>query len=569
MAVALVPGADVGRVLRSLPEIVGEAGAGFEIPASTFGSMAGTAFGESLVRALQDDRETDHHDDQERPRSRSKSGEGRERGSAEGTPSKRQRSHSSTPQRSPHVNDSPMGDRDKYGRVREEVLRNPERICEEINRIMRVVEELRTTGVRERRSTRSRPLILHTLAKQVARSLRTSLTGSRPESSRERLRPWRSSPRESLPSKEDGSRELKERIEKVSADLSTRIMRSNSTEAAARAHVIGKVGESVTVVASRVDGLQDSLVRCKSECTRLNTIFSDIHRNMGEKATREDCKASTERVDSSLQDLREQLRDVGDRLVRCETMARGHVIPDQEACWRAKETVTVWYVIPKSLISVTSKKKPASEGKTESEELAEQIEWFLTDVVKRFGTTAGLNPGMVLKVRLIETGEFQEICDEIRTVKETALASQPKGLDQSRERIYIIALAPACLMKETSRREKEKVLTRRKEGSGERRAMKDVREDMKNLGFDLGKDQQNVMVTWVGPGQAGDTRCSNTKKRCLSDEGAGKCSAAWGWCLHRGLRRRLSCGWCSTGTTPARHRSRTTRFEVSTATAPS
>ena len=29
-----------------------------------------------------------------------------------------------------------MGDRDENGRIREEVLRDPERICEQINRIM-------------------------------------------------------------------------------------------------------------------------------------------------------------------------------------------------------------------------------------------------------------------------------------------------------------------------------------------------------------------------------------------------------------------------------------------------
>ena len=43
---------------------------------------------------------------------------------------------------------------------------------------------------------------------------------------------------------------------------------------------------------------------------------------MGEKATREDCKAETERIDSSFQDLREQLRDIGRRLSRCETLTQ-------------------------------------------------------------------------------------------------------------------------------------------------------------------------------------------------------------------------------------------------------
>ena len=35
--------------------------------------------------------------------------------------------------------------------------------------------------------------------------------------------------------------------------------------------------------------------------------FSDLHRNFGEKASREDSRAESKRVDSSLQDLREQL----------------------------------------------------------------------------------------------------------------------------------------------------------------------------------------------------------------------------------------------------------------------
>ena len=42
---------------------------------------------------------------------------------------------------------------------------------------------------------------------------------------------------------------------------------------------------------------------------------------------------------------------------------------------------------------------------------------------------------------------------------------------------------------------------------------------MKKFGIELGDDHPNVMVAWVGPGQAGDTRDDNVKKRSMSDEG--------------------------------------------------
>ena len=76
-------------------------------------------------------------------------------------------------------------------------------------------------------------------------------------------------------------------------------------------------------MASRVDGLQDSVARCKSDCTKMHTLFSDLHSNLREKASREDSRAESKRVDSSLQDLREQLRSVGERLSKCERHAGG------------------------------------------------------------------------------------------------------------------------------------------------------------------------------------------------------------------------------------------------------
>ena len=41
--------------------------------------------------------------------------------------------------------DSPLDDRDERGRIRQEVMRDPDRVYEEIRRIMRVVEGLKTT----------------------------------------------------------------------------------------------------------------------------------------------------------------------------------------------------------------------------------------------------------------------------------------------------------------------------------------------------------------------------------------------------------------------------------------
>ena len=89
-----------------------------------------------------------------------------------------------------------------------------------------------------------------------------------------------------------------------------------------------------------------------------------------------------------------------------------------------------------------------------------------------------------------------------------------------RERVYIIALAPACLMMDRNRKSLEEILTKRKGGgTGEKRTIKEIRDDMKKFGFELGDDHPNVMVAWVGPGQAGDTRDDNVKKRSMSDEG--------------------------------------------------
>ena len=71
-----------------------------------------------------------------------------------------------------------------------------------------------------------------------------------------------------------------------------------------------------------------------------------------------------------------------------------------------------------------------------------------------------------------------------------------------------------------NRKSLEEILTKRKGGgTGEKRAIKEIRDDMKKFGVELGDDHPNVMVAWVGPGQAGDTRDDNVKKRSMSDEG--------------------------------------------------
>ena len=195
------PQDSVERALRALPDFVGMPGMRFEVSATALDPTAGISIGESLARALHDHPESELHEDRERARSRSKSGDLRGRDSTEGTPSKRQRSLSSTPLQSPDgvsVRDqiaalmdtpseantyietgtavrglmpmgrersptrtvmeidigtpvrevfegSPLDDRDERGRLTEEVMRNPERVYEEVRRIMRVVENLKAT----------------------------------------------------------------------------------------------------------------------------------------------------------------------------------------------------------------------------------------------------------------------------------------------------------------------------------------------------------------------------------------------------------------------------------------
>ena len=83
--------------MRALPDFIGMPEMRFEMSAVALDPTAGISIGESFARALRDHPESGPHENRERARSRSKSGDGRGRDSAEGTPSKRQRSLSSTP----------------------------------------------------------------------------------------------------------------------------------------------------------------------------------------------------------------------------------------------------------------------------------------------------------------------------------------------------------------------------------------------------------------------------------------------------------------------------------------
>ena len=112
--------------------------------------------------------------------------------------------------------------------------------------------------------------------------------------------------------------EIGERVKDVTADLSTRIIKGASSEAASRARQVGELGESVKVIASRVDGIQDTAARCKSHCSKMHQLFSELHRSIGDKISREDGEAESRRVASSLQDIREQLQGLGERLGACE-----------------------------------------------------------------------------------------------------------------------------------------------------------------------------------------------------------------------------------------------------------
>ena len=132
------------------------------------------------------------------------------------------------------------------------------------------------------------------------------------------------------------------------------------------------------------------------------------------------------------------------------------------------------------------------------------MRWFLDRLIKiAVGATLTVSPGVIAKVRIIETGEYKSICEEIRAIKETATAPMGGRAANGRERVYIIALAPSCLMPDRNRKTLEEVLTKRKGGGGgEKRTIKEIREEMgQKFGFDLGDDHQNVMVAWVDPGK--------------------------------------------------------------------
>ena len=259
---------------------------------------------------------------------------------------------------------SPLDDRDDQGRIREEVMRDPEKVYEEIRRIMRVVEELKTTverherrqkvvdgmyeeidklglqiaGLSPRGSDISR---IEAIEERIGICERTKVTEERAtdiahmcvtgscvvqddfeNEQSERLRKVVTDI-EALAEKLNTIRgewkaEIGERIKEVTTDLSTRIIRDTSSEAASRARQVGELGESVKVIASRVDGIQDTAARCKSDCSKLHQLFSDLHRSIGDKISRDDSEAESRRVTSSLQDIREQLQGLGERLGACE-----------------------------------------------------------------------------------------------------------------------------------------------------------------------------------------------------------------------------------------------------------
>ena len=263
---------------------------------------------------------------------------------------------------------SPLDDRDDRGRIREEVMRDPEKIYEEISRIMRVVERLKTTveaherrqefidglyeemdklglqiaGLSPRGSNNSR---IEAIEERVSTCERTRITEERAvdiahmcvAGSRVAQDDFENEQSERLNKvvgdiemlarkldtvRREGKAEIGERVKEATTDIAARIIRSASSKAATRAHQIGELGESVKIVASRVDGIQDTASRCKSDCTKMHQLFSDLHRSIGDKVSREESKDESSRVDSNLQDLRDQLREVGERLKACEREAR-------------------------------------------------------------------------------------------------------------------------------------------------------------------------------------------------------------------------------------------------------
>ena len=408
------PQDSVERALRALPDFVGMPGMRFEVSATALDPTAGISIGESFARALRDHPKSGLHEDRARARSRSKSGDGRGRDSTEGTPSKRQKSLSSTPdgvsvrdqiaalmdtpseantyietgtavrglmpvgrERSPTrtvmeidigtpvrevFEGSPLDDRDERGRLTAEVMRNPERVYEEVRRIMRVVENLKATvdgherrqklvdglydeldrlglqiaglnpnddtrinAIEERINVCERTKVTEERAADIAHMCVTGSRVAQDEFENEKSERVRkvAGDIELLAEKINAIRreckvEIGERIKDVTADLSTRIIKGASSEAASRARQVGELGESVKVIASRVDGIQDTAARCKSDCSKMHQMFSDLHRRIGDKISCEDGEAESRRVASSLQDIREQLQGLVERLGACE-----------------------------------------------------------------------------------------------------------------------------------------------------------------------------------------------------------------------------------------------------------
>ena len=195
--------------------------------------------------------------------------------------------------------------------------------------------------------------------------------------------------------------EIQDSVDAGTAEITARTNKIVENESEIRRKSFKKVDETLGATVSRVDGLQESIVRCRNELSGVQTMFADFRRHYDDCVPKEEYRKGLVSTERALESIRTRVKDLEVR-----TTLRSDDVP---SALRSTDEEKQRVIIRREIDEISSAIKAMSQrlgdnnerttkGTSENKESVERLRSAMRKVVEIINSERQGNKELALKI---------------------------------------------------------------------------------------------------------------------------------------------------------------------------